>query len=454
MIHIQEIIQDKSRLFLGEDVPEAYMMDQYIQNIPKIYGVALPVNHDEVVALVKYANQEDLVIIARGAGTGVAGGQVPIHGNELIIDLKLMTRIDAIDGATFTLTVEPGVLVGDIHTYVEEQGYFYPPDPASKHSTIGGNVATNAGGLRAVKYGTTRDYVRQITVVLANGEVMTLGSLNIKSSSGYDLLDLFIGSEGTLGIITEIKLKVVPLPSLSYGILMSFDNVFKATDATLEILKCGADASEIELFEKDAVFYAEQHLGYSLQTDKGQAYLLVEIDGNEDIELQARLALIETAVKDLALEVLVLIDKDEKVKVKQIRDNILIGLMAYTQFEMLDEVVPINKFAALIHYTKSLQDKHGISVLNFGHSGDGNVHTILMRGDLSDEDWVEKRKALLNELYQKVSDLGGLPSAEHGIGIVKKEYLINMTDDVNIKYMRKIKETFDPENRLNPGKLF
>lgn len=453
MVKIQEIIQDKNRLFLDKDVPEVYLQDQYLKDVKSIYGVALPTSQDEVVKLVEYAIEKDLKIIARGAGTGVAGAQVPTHGNELIIDVGLMNRILEFDEETFTLTVEPGVLVGDIHNFVESKGYFYPPDPASKHSSIGGNVATNAGGLRAVKYGTTRDYVKALDVVLSSGETMTLGSLNIKSSSGYDLLDLFIGSEGTLGITTKIQLKVIPLPKVSYSVLMSFEDVFKATDATLAILNSGADASEIETFEKDAVFYATELLGYGLQTKKGNAYLLAEIDGNDEDELKLRLEALINAVKGDALEVIPLLEEEDKLKAKKIRDNILIGLMEYTQYEMLDEVVPINKFAELIAYTKELEKKHGLPVLNFGHSGDGNVHTILMRQDLSEEAWQTKRKALLDDLYQKVKDLGGLPSAEHGIGVVKKDYFLEMSDPVNIKYMRKIKEVFDPENRLNPGKI-
>lgn len=451
---LQEIIKDNNRLFIGEDVPSEYLTDPYIQDIPDIFAVALPTSHEEVVELVKFAKEEQLTIIARGAGTGVAGSQVPIHGQELIIDLKHMNRILELDEETFTLTVEPGALVGDIHQHVEALGYFYPPDPASKHSTIGGNVATNAGGIRAVKYGVTRDYIRELTVVLPSGEEMTLGSLNIKSSSGYDLLDLFIGSEGTLGITTQIKLRLLPLPEATKTVLISFEDVFKATEGTLAILSSGADPSEIELFEKDAVNYAEKHLGYPLQSQTGNAYLLVALDGNDELELTARMATILEVVEPLSLEIIPLTDADEARKARLIRDNILIGLMEFTQYEMLDEVVPINKFAELIHYTKGLQEKHELSVLNFGHSGDGNVHTILMRGDLTDEEWTIRRKALLDDLYRKVKELGGLPSAEHGIGTVKKPYLEKMTDEVNIKYMREIKKIFDPENRLNPGKLF
>lgn len=451
---IHEIITDESRLFVKNNIPETYTTDLYMGQLKPLHAVVLPKNHREIVGLVEYAIQEDLKIIARGANTGVAGAQVPIDGNELIIDVSLMNEIVDLDESTFTLTVQPGVLVGDIHEYVESRGYFYPPDPASKHSSIGGNVATNAGGLRAVKYGTTRDYVKQLKVVLATGETMDLGSLNIKSSSGYDLLDLFIGSEGTLGITSEIRLKVLPLPKMSYSILLSFEDVFKATEATLTLLNSGVNPSEIELFEKDAAYYATQLLGYELPTEQGHAYLLIEIDGDDKNELDIRLNSVLEHMKNLALESIPLVDTDEKLRVKKIRDNILIGLMEYTQYEMLDEVVPINQFANLIAYTKELEQKHGLSVLNFGHAGDGNIHTVLMKNDLTDEEWTTKRKALLDDLYAKVKDLGGLPSAEHGIGIVKKEYLHKMSDGVNIKYMKAIKNVFDPENRLNPGKVF
>lgn len=342
MLRLEEIIVDENRLFIEENVPAEYLSDQYVKETKPVYAVALPKTHDEVVALVKYAKQKDLIIIARGSGTGVAGGQVPIHGNELIIDLKLMNRILDLDEETFTLTVEPGVLVGDIHQHVESLGYLYPPDPASKHSSIGGNVATNAGGLRAVKYGVTRDYVREMTVVLPSGEEMTLGSLNIKSSSGYDLLDLFIGSEGTLGITTQIKLRLLPLPVERRLALIAFEDVFKASEGTLAILASGADPSEVELFEKEAAYYAEQYLGYSLPIQEGATYLLVMLDGNDQVELTTRMQTLITAVLPLALEVKPFENQEEEQKARLIRDNILIGLMEYTKYEMLDEVVPIN----------------------------------------------------------------------------------------------------------------
>lgn len=453
MLHLEEIIKDTSRLFVGDAVPDLYYHDTYVKNINPVYAVALPKTHDEVKALVQFAVEKDLVIIARGAGTGVAGAQVPIQGNELIIDVHLMDKIIELDEETLTLTVEPGVLVGDIHDYVEKKGYFYPPDPASKHSTIGGNVATNAGGLRAVKYGTTRDYVREMTVVLPNAEEMTLGSLNIKSSSGYDLKDLFIGSEGTLGITTNIRLKLVPLPKANVTILQAFDTVQQATEATLEILKSGVYPSGVELFERSALYYAEQNLGYPLKSQVGEAYLMISLDGNDQAELDHRIELAESVTRTLTLESHVLTG-DEAKKNWALRDNILLGLTKFTEFELLDEVVPINKFAELIEATKAMQDKHGLNVLNFGHAGDGNVHTLLMKDDLTEEQWTERRAALLKDLYQKVDELGGLPSAEHGIGIVKKDYMDTMTKDINLDYMRQVKRVFDPDSRLNPGKVF
>ncbi|SDK70544.1 FAD-binding oxidoreductase [Alkalibacterium thalassium] len=453
MTTLDSIITDSTRLYIGNAVPETYYKDTYVKNIKPVHAVALPVTHEEVQALVQFAIDKDLKILARGAGTGVAGAQVPLEGNELIIDVHLMDTITELDEETLTLTVEPGVLVGDIHTYVESKGYFYPPDPASKHSTIGGNVATNAGGLRAVKYGTTRQYVREMTVVLPSGESMTLGSKNIKDSSGYDLKDLFIGSEGTLGITTQIKLKLIPLPKASLSILLAFDTVQEATDATLAILTSGADPSGVELFERQALRYAEQNLGYPLKSQVGEAYLLMTLDGNDAADLTVRAELVEQIAKETALESHVLTE-EEAAKNWALRDNILLGLTVFTEFELLDEVVPINKFAELIESTKAMQEKHGLNVLNFGHAGDGNVHTLLMKDDLSEEEWTRRRAALLKDLYQKVADLGGLPSAEHGIGIVKKEYMESMTDDINLKHMRAIKQVFDPDNRLNPGKVF
>lgn len=443
---LENIILDKERLFRKENLSKE---DKDLENV---FALALVKSHDEVVNLVKYANENDLIIIPRGANTGVAGSQTPILGNELIIDFKLMNNIIELDKETQTLTVEPGVLLGNIHDYTEKLGFFYPPDPASKHSSIGGNVATNAGGLRAVKYGVTRDYIKEIDVVLASGESITLGSLNIKNSSGYNLLHLFVGSEGTLGITTKIKLKLLPFPKVKKSMIIAFANVEAASNATLKILLSESNPSEIELFERDAIVYAEKYLNYQLKSTKGNAYLLIEVDGNNEADVLTQLDIIKDVTKDLSIETIFLTSKKDIKQTKALRDNILIGLMEYTEYEMLDEVVPINNFSKLIAYTKTLEKKYNIKVLNFGHAGDGNVHTVLLKNN--NKNFKENRKKLLDDLYNKVSKIKGLPSAEHGIGLYKRDYFIKMTDDNNLKYMREIKKVFDPKNILNPKKIF
>lgn len=450
---LTDIISDTDRLLTGEDIPEQYRTDQYIENIPAVNSIALPKTTEEVQELVKYANEKHLKIIARGAGTGVAGSQIPVHGNELIIDVSLMNRIKDLDEKTMTLTVEPGVILSDVQAYAQKHDYYYPPDPASKHSSIGGNVMMNSGGLRAIKYGTTRNYVRQIEVVLPTGERVTLGSLNLKDSSGYDLKDLLIGSEGTLGIITQIKLRLLPLPAHKKSVLLAFDSIDKGTDGVLKILANGVEPAALELFEKSTIQYSEAFTGTQLQSKKGNAYILMTFDDDSMDSINSSISVAQDILGDQAEEIVPLNADEEKIA-WDLRDKILIALMEFTEFEMLDEVVPIHRFAEMIAYTKELEAKHGLRVVNFGHAGDGNVHTILMKEDLDKQTWLKRRKALLDDLYEKVDELGGLPAAEHGIGTIKKPYLLKTKDKSEIDMMRKIKQAIDPDNRLNPDKIF
>ncbi|WP_102029085.1 FAD-binding oxidoreductase [Salirhabdus sp. Marseille-P4669] len=450
---LQDVIQDKTRLFLDYDVPDVYRTDYSYKEVAAVRAVALPNTEQEVIDLVKYANEEGLSIIARGGGTGVAGSQVPIHGGELIIDVQRMNKILELDEETMTLTVEPGVPLHEIQSFVESKGYFYPPDPGSKHSTIGGNIATNAGGMRAVKYGTTRDYVRALDVVLPDGEKVTLGSLNIKSSSGYDLKNLFIGSEGTLGITTKVKLKVLPLPKYKQSVLLAFDSLRSATSGVLMILQAGVEPTALELFERSTIEYSEKFTSLKLQSQKGEAYVLMTIDSNEADTISRKVQTVQQILANHVVEIVPLASPEEEEKAWKLRDAILVALMQFTEYEMLDEVVPINRFAEMIDYTKTLQEKHGLHVINFGHAGDGNVHTVILKEQLDEATWQAKRKAFLDDLYKKVAELGGLPSAEHGIGVMKKPYLEKMSNPVELELMRKIKHAIDPNNRFNPGKL-
>lgn len=451
---LKAIIIDEDRLFLNDEIPDEYRYDDYVKNTGILYAVALPQNKEEIQQLVQFAHSEKIPMIVRGAGTGLSGATAP-QGGELVIDVHLMNRILELDEDTMTLTVEPGVLLGTIHEFVEEKGFFYPPDPGSKHSSIGGNVATNAGGMRAVKYGVTRDYVRQIDIILPDGREMSLGSLNIKSSSGYDLKNLFIGSEGTLGVTTLIKLKLIPLPKAKVSVIAAFENLEHATDAVLEILRNGIDPTTMEFFEKEAINLSEKETHLYFPSQVGNAYLLITLDGDSSESIEARLELLKEIIqRHHVLEVLPLINPEDEYTAWFLRDQLLTAIVNYTEQVTMDEVVPVPHVSELYHYTKVLEEESGLKLISFGHAGDGNLHTCITRGQIeSEEEWKQKRDEVLEKLYGKIHELGGLPSAEHGIGIIKKDYFYKMTDPINIEIMRAIKKVFDPENLMNPNKV-
>lgn len=444
-----DIIKDSNRLFIGNDVPTDY---QNPNSNLKVHSVVKPLTEEEVIEVVKYANEHNLVIITRGGNTGVAGSQTPFLGNEIIIDLSLMNKVIELDKETMTLTVEPGITIETVQKYALDHGLMYAPDPASKQSTIGGNVSTNAGGMRAVKYGTTRQSIRSLEIVLMNGSKLVLGSKNIKDSSGYNLKDLFIGSEGTLGIITKVMLKLIPKPLYNVTTLLAFDDEVIATETVINILAKGHIPTALEFFDKESMKYSEKLLNKKFITQKGNAYLLVTVDGNDLNTLNNTLNQIHD-ISSGAVEKLILTD-EEAVDAWVMRDYILYGLYATTKFEMLDEVVPINQFAEIIKYTKTLEKKYDVKVLNFGHSGDGNVHTIMIRDNFTDEVWPAVRQGFLDDLYQEIYRLGGLISAEHGIGVYKQEHFLKNTPKANVDAMRAIKQALDPKNLLNPGKIF
>lgn len=452
---LENIILDKSRIFQGDSIPKHYLEDDYVGKANSVFAVCLPKTHEEVKALVTYANESNLSIIARGAGTGLSGATAPIHENELIIDLSLMKTIHDLDTHTMTLTVEPGVTLEEIQHFVESKGFFYPPDPGSKNSTIGGNVATNAGGMRAVKYGVTRDYVRSLRVVLADGRDLTLGSLNVKSSSGYDLKNLFIGSEGTLGITTLIQLKVIPLPKFKRSYILAFNNLLAATRCVNAILQSGVSPTALEFFERDMISLSEKETGLSFPTRKGQSFLLMTLDGDSMEHIENRANVVKQITTTHDAEDFVVLDNEElERRVWHLRDKLLTAVVNYTEQVTMDETVPIHHISTLYEYTKQLELEHGLKLMSFGHAGDGNLHTCILRGDIaSNEEWHMKRDIVLSLLYNKIAELGGLPSAEHGIGVIKKPYFKKMMDPVYLDLIKSIKSTLDPDNRLNPDKL-
>lgn len=440
------------KYYRGTEVPDFYIEDEFLGKSEGVHSVFIPQNHEEVVSAVKYANAHDLSIIARGSGTGLSAATFP-NLNSIIIDMSQMNRIIDLNPKTMTLSLEPGVELQEIQEYVESRNFFYPPDPGSKNSSIGGNIATNAGGMRALKYGVTRDYVRSLKIVLASGETLELGSENIKSSSGYDLKHLFIGSEGTLGIITEIKLKLIPLPQISESLVLAFDDLHIASANVNKIIQAGLAPSALEFFEKDMLQMSINETKIPFVTEQGNAFLLLTLDGNSNEFIAEQILKLEELVREDVAD-FVRLDAKQSSDVWKLRDNLLKAVVNYTEQVTLDETVPVHLIAELYDYTKELEAAYGLKIMSFGHAGDGNLHTCVLRGNLSQKDWDERRDKVLELLYGKIKEFQGLPSAEHGIGLIKKKYFYQMMDPVYIKYLQRVKLAFDPNNKLNTGKVF
>lgn len=449
---LDNIISEPLRILQGDRIPEAYSVNHH-RNQVNLHAVAYPINTQEVVSLVKYANEYDLAIITYGANTGLSEA-TSAFGGELVIDLSKMNNIIDFNLDTMTLVVEPGVTNGEVQQFVESKGYFYPPDPGAKHGSIGGNVATNAGGMRAVKYGTTRDYVRKMEIVLANGDVIETGSIAIKNSSGYNLNHLFIGSEGTLGIITKVYLKVIPLPKFKQSYIAAFPSLDNAAEAVLSILRNGLDITAVEFFEQRAIAFSEQLLNKTFPSKKGVAYLLMTFDGMHEIIIHEEAKRLEKLTNEHNAEEFLILSEEDSLTAWNLRDNILAGILSISEQEPLDYSVPVNEFVNFFKYTHEVEANSGLNFISFGHAGDGNIHSSILRGELSEDEWQAKKHEILTNLYEYVSQVGGLPSAEHGIGLVKKPYYKQVMSIEYLNYLKQIKLAFDPNNRLNPGKIF
>lgn len=425
-----------------------YLIDQMTGIKGSAHGVVKPENLDELIKALEYATDKQLSVIVIGANTGLSGATVPQNG-ELLIDLSGWQKIIDFDESTLSLTVEAGVTLNQIYDFVESKGYFYPPDPGAKEATIAGNIATNAGGMRAVKYGVTRDYVKALQVVLIDGTVLELGSINQKDSTNYDLKDLLIGSEGTLGIITQATLKVVAKPEAKISILASFATLALAIENVDAILKSGIHPASVEFFEGGGLKYSEKFSELMLPIDYAPAYLLLTLDGLSEIvekEQKAILKVINNA------ECVKILNRDESTISWQLRDNLAAGVQDVTIAEPIDIVVPTNRIIDAVGYLNLLGKEFALDVVTFGHAGDGNIHALILKGNLSDEFWNDKLAQYLEKMYQFIAEIGGLASAEHGIGLLKRSYFLKHLDTNLHEMYKRIKVAFDPENRLNPGK--
>lgn len=444
----------KERVFTGEDINEDFSHDE-LGGVSKMPEVLVEVaSTEEVSKVMKYAYENTIPVVARGSGTGLVGASVPIYGG-IMINMSKMNRILEIDEENLTLTVEPGVLLMEIGKYVEQFDLFYPPDPGEKSATIAGNINTNAGGMRAVKYGVTRDYVRGLELVLPNGEIIEVGGKVVKNSSGYSIKDMICGSEGTLAIVTKAILKLLPLPKKAVSLLIPFPDLDKAISTVPKIIKSKSIPTAIEFMQREVILAAEEFLGKKFPDNSSDAYLLLTFDGNskEDIEKDydkvAKLCLDEGA-----LDVFISDTDERKEAIWSARGAFLEAVKASTtEMDECDVCVPRNKVAEFIKYTDDLQKEFDIRIRSFGHAGDGNLHVYVLRDEITKELWKKKLSEVFEAMYKKARELNGQVSGEHGIGYAKKAYLVEQTGDVYINLLKSIKLAFDSKNILNPGKV-
>ncbi|MDY3740811.1 MAG: FAD-linked oxidase C-terminal domain-containing protein [Selenomonadaceae bacterium] len=447
-------IVPRERILWGDEINEEYSHDELSSEESYPDVVVRVLSAQEVSKIMVYANQQHIAVTPRGAGTGLVGSSVAVeHG--IMIDTTLMNHFLELDEKNLTLTVEPGVLLMEIAAYVEERGFFYPPDPGEKSATIGGNISTNAGGMRAVKYGVTRDFVRGLEVVLADGTIMELGGKVVKNSSGYDLKDLIIGSEGTLAFVTKAILKLLPLPQKNVSLLVPFDTLTNAIDTVPKIISSKAIPTAVEFMEREVIMDAEEYLGKKFPDNQADAYLLLKFDGSSVDEISkyyddiAQICLANGAVD------LLIADTDERAEaIWKARGAFLEAIKgSTTSMDEVDVVVPrscVNEFVNFVH---DLRKDMNIRIKSFGHAGDGNLHVYILRDAMNDKQWKNALEEAMQRMYDKAKTMDGQVSGEHGIGLAKKPYLKESLDPATIILMQRIKKAFDPNGILNPHKV-
>ena len=413
-------------------------------------AVVFPQNTREVSDVLKIANRERIPVVPRGAGSNLCGGVVPIRGGIVLLTDR-MNRILEIDQRNLTATVQPGVVLAHLHAAVERLGLFYPPDPASLSvSTLGGNVAEGAGGPRAVKYGTTKDYVLGLEVALPTGEVIRTGGKTVKNVSGYDLTHLFVGSEGTLGFIAEITVRLIPLPEAKHTLLAVFDRLDDAAEAVADVIAARVVPATIDIMDQTTMRYVEAYKPTGLPLD-AEAVLLIEVDGSEQ-EVGRQSALVERVIRShngRKVQVARTAEASERLWTARRMAGGALAAAAPTVITE-DATVPREKVPEMVRALHGLGRKYDVVVALMGHIGDGNLHPLILTDERKKDEW-ERVEKLVAEMFQSALALGGTLSGEHGIGLVKRPWMRAQFGEAGVEIMRKIKRVFDPNNIMNPG---
>lgn len=446
---LSKIITDSQRVLFGSDIPVEYLSDTLGRKKGEAGALVYAASTEDVSAVLSFADKNLIPVTPRGAGTNLVGSTVPQKGG-IIIDLSRMNRVLELDEENLTAWVEPGIRLCDFQKFVEEKGLFYPPDPGEKTASIGGNIATNAGGMRAVKYGVTRNYVMALELVLADGTVITAGGKNRKDTTGLDIKDIVIGSEGTLAVITKCLLKLIAKPEFSRSVLVSFDSLKTGIETVPKLLKASLNPTALEFIERKVIQLGEDFLKLEFPLKNYEACLLLSFDGSES-EVKGNIEKLKHVAASLngGSSVLSLDDSELSASVWKIRGALVKAVEAVSEQEPLDIVVPIARISDFVEFVNQLEKEWGLPMISFGHAGDGNVHLCVVRGKLNDSDWEQKLDEALEKLYGKARELGGLISGEHGLGLSKRKYFFAQADNRNVSLMNAVKSAFDRNRILN-----
>lgn len=457
--HLEQFtsISGKEHVFSDKENIERYSHDETedLRFYPEV--VIRPRTADEISAIIKICNANCIPVTPRGAGTGLSGGALAVHGG-VIISMERFNSIIEIDERNLQATVEPGVINQVFQEAVIEKGLFYPPDPASKGSCfLGGNLAESSGGPKAVKYGVTKDYVLNLEVVLATGEIIWTGANVLKNSTGYNLTQLMVGSEGTLGIITKIVFRLIPYPAKTLLMLVPFFSAEKACESVAAVFRAGIIPSAMEFMERDAIDWAMKYVSGITVAIKPevQALLLVEVDGNDlDAMMKDCERISDVMMQHECDEVLFAESAEQKDNLWRLRRSVGEAVKSNSIYKEEDTVVPRAELPALLVGVKEIGKKYGFRSVCYGHAGDGNLHVNIIKGDMSDDDWNNNLTQGIREIFELCVRLKGTISGEHGIGWVQKSYMDIAFAPKAIELQKQIKNIFDPNGILNPGKMF
>jgi len=452
-----ENILGKAYVFTDMDTRKTYGHDETEDYVFPPSVVLKPGNTAEIAAIMKLAHAHKIWVTPIGGRTGLSGGALAIR-EGIGLSLERLNKIIEIDEQNLQVTTEPAVITQVLREAVAEKGLFYPPDPSSLGSCwIGGNVAENAGGARAVKYGVTKDYVINLEVVLPTGEIIWTGANTLKNSTGYNLTQLMVGSEGTLGIITKIVMKLLPQNTHNVLMLVPFYEAKQACEAVSAIFRAGIVPSALEFMERDAIDWTLKFIhDLNVQVkDEVQAHLLIEVDGNYPDVLFAEAEKIMGVVEQFSIDEVLFADtEDQKNALWKMRRSVAEAVKANSIYKEEDTVVPRYELPILLEGIKRIGNTYGFKSVCYGHAGDGNLHVNIIKGEMSDENWNTEVTKGIREIFELTVSLKGTLSGEHGIGYVQKNYMDIAFPAVQLELMRNIKKVFDPNGILNPGKIF